>query len=129
MNHGELERSHGPVTGNQVLFYNAMVVRCAPRINRWFNLHADFLFSYDGDGKIFISSFKLAEELRGRGLGNQALSEVTLIADEFSNPLYLLPAVLGENGLSYEDIINLYRKHGFEFQTDATSAYMFRDPK
>lgn len=120
-------RPHGPITQNQLAFYHAMVDHCPLRIDRKFNFGAEFLFSYDHDGEIFISVFKLQKSLRGKGIGSFAMREVTGFADMFNVAMYLLPTVLDEGALSREDLIAFYERHGFQFH-EGREPYMTRFP-
>ena len=80
-----------------------------------------------------INALLVDKQQRGTGLATQALKEITSQADKNGINLYIEPTPIvnikeKDFGLDHDQLVNLYKKFGFEFQEDSDKV-MQRAPK
>lgn len=66
------------------------------------------------EGAVDIELLRAGE--KGQGLGSETLKRITDRADETGTTLTLYPSPYGQGGLSEDELIEFYKRNGFEFK-------------
>lgn len=86
----------------------------------------------EDDDEVTVQRISVHPDHQGQGLAKEYLGYLTQQADELSITLYLEAMPEGDEedqGLGLEQLVELYRRFGFEGDINGESAMMHRDPR